>query len=505
MSGVGEGDNTVLEVMYRDRKEDIENDQTRSEELDQELAQVDVELDELRALLNRVKKEDDFVVQYAKSITDVNTKNARDVSQLTDEATLENVTQFMEFYGNQVSKNQSRVIEVENQIEEAVKRRMKIKEERDKQKPPVTKATYREVCILVQSSEPGEAVFLVTYMVYNASWTASYDIRVSSADNSISLTYYGVIQQNTREHWKDVMLSLSTATPNNRNDPPTLNGMVLKYVVHQSYNHFAKRSKAKGSILGGFGGAMPSLSASSNSSSVEQASVEQGSTSSSFTINKLSTIASDNQKHKVVIGVINLSDITYSYSSVPKKEPIAYLKVSAVNASPYSFLAGPMNVFFDNNFATSTQMNPVNAGEEFESFLGKDPAVKVTYDPPSKFRETKGLLRGTSESTVKRRIIIRNKKSIPIKVAVTDQFPTSYDSRITIQAITPKIATEETQENVPILFGEQFEPNKRNADKLTNSYDSVLEWTFNMNPGDTVAVPIEYTVSWPTGYSVNDI
>jgi uncharacterized protein (TIGR02231 family) len=498
VSGVGDSDATVLEVVYRDRKEDVTHDQTRRHELDDLIEKAQVELKELNASAARLQAETDFVQHYADSIVDVNSKQSKQVSELTQKDTLENVTKFMEYFKKQLSRVDDDNYKVQNLIKDKEEEIANLRKELQQQKPEKTSETFREVVILVQATEAGEAVFLVTYIVDNASWRASYDIRVNSIDNSISLTYYGVIKQNTREHWRNAMVSLSTATPNNRSDPPELPGLSLGYNV-ESYG--VEKSKKSAALFGGLFNTNQSYSARSMTSSY--AAVEQGSTSTTFTIPKESTIASDNQDHKVTIGIINLQ-CDFSYFAVPKKDVNAYLKVKAVNESPYAFLQGPMNVFFDNNFVTTTSMSAVNPGEEFESFLGRDPAVKVVYDPPSKFRETKGFLRGYHKSTVKRKIVLKNNKSVPIKVAVTDQFPMTDNGNITIETTVPKIKQDETLENSPILSGEKQETGKKTA-KLVFTSENNLEWSFNMQPAETVAIPIEYSVEWPASYNINEL
>ena len=68
-----------------------------------------------------------------------------------------------------------------------------------------------------------------------------------------------------------------------------------------------------------------------------------------YEIARRSTIPSDNVGHKVSVAIIDLKP-TFEYESVPKKATNAYLKARVKNTSPYALLAGPTNVFLDNNF-----------------------------------------------------------------------------------------------------------------------------------------------------------
>jgi hypothetical protein len=44
----------------------------------------------------------------------------------------------------------------------------------------------------------------LAYVVMDASWHAAYDVRVTSNDSRLNLTYYGIITNNSLDHWQDV-------------------------------------------------------------------------------------------------------------------------------------------------------------------------------------------------------------------------------------------------------------------------------------------------------------
>lgn len=55
--------------------------------------------------------------------------------------------------------------------------------------------------ILLTVKESAEVQLLVSYVVTNASWTPKYDLRVSSAERTMEVSYFGMVQQNTGEDW----------------------------------------------------------------------------------------------------------------------------------------------------------------------------------------------------------------------------------------------------------------------------------------------------------------
>ncbi len=55
--------------------------------------------------------------------------------------------------------------------------------------------------VLLTVREEGEIQLRVSYVVSNASWSPKYDLRVSSADRTMDVNYFGMVEQNTGEDW----------------------------------------------------------------------------------------------------------------------------------------------------------------------------------------------------------------------------------------------------------------------------------------------------------------
>ena len=62
----------------------------------------------------------------------------------------------------------------------------------------------------------------VSYLVSNATWAPSYDVRVQADETRMKLLYYGNISQNSGEDWNNVELVLSTARPSSGGTLPKL-------------------------------------------------------------------------------------------------------------------------------------------------------------------------------------------------------------------------------------------------------------------------------------------
>lgn len=70
----------------------------------------------------------------------------------------------------------------------------------------------------------------ISYLIQNAGWTPSYDIRVNSLGENIILAYKASVHQQSGIDWNNVKLRLSNANPNQSSIAPVLN----PYFVNQT-------------------------------------------------------------------------------------------------------------------------------------------------------------------------------------------------------------------------------------------------------------------------------
>ena len=63
---------------------------------------------------------------------------------------------------------------------------------------------------------------------------------------------------------------------------------------------------------------------------------------------------------KVTIALIDLSP-ELSYTSVPRLSPHSFLQAKAKNTSHYAMLAGPSNIFLDNNFIAKVHVYTIHS------------------------------------------------------------------------------------------------------------------------------------------------
>ncbi|WP_113637985.1 mucoidy inhibitor MuiA family protein [Nubsella zeaxanthinifaciens] len=87
-----------------------------------------------------------------------------------------------------------------------------------------------DVVVKVSAKVATKGKFTLSYLVKNANWYPSYDIRAIDVTSPIQLVYKANVSQNSGEDWKGVKLTLSSGNPSNNNEKPTLPTYSLGYL-----------------------------------------------------------------------------------------------------------------------------------------------------------------------------------------------------------------------------------------------------------------------------------
>lgn len=89
--------------------------------------------------------------------------------------------------------------------------------------------TITEAELKLQVPQACKVDFTLTYYVKNAGWYPTYDIRAEGVGQPLQLSYKANMFQNTKEEWKNIPVTLSSANPNRSNVAPELRTYWLDY------------------------------------------------------------------------------------------------------------------------------------------------------------------------------------------------------------------------------------------------------------------------------------
>lgn len=211
----------VRSVRYRARP--IEED-VREEvrELDQQIQEVQDKLTAVaaeRTLLNQRKS---YLLELEKF--SAGTSRLELKSGVLNAETLKDLTQFLFTERDTISKR-----ELELAIEERTQSQQRDFLARQRDTIAAGSArTVREAVVFINAPQPGDAQLRISYLVTDASWTPSYNLRANASRDEITVEYNASIEQMSGEDWNDVEMVLSTATPSLVASAPKLQPLLIK-------------------------------------------------------------------------------------------------------------------------------------------------------------------------------------------------------------------------------------------------------------------------------------
>ncbi|WP_425413106.1 DUF4139 domain-containing protein [Micromonospora citrea] len=332
-----------------------------------------------------------------------------------------------------------------------------------------------EVTVSVDADE-AELDLELTYLVDGARWQSSYDVRL--VDDTVTVTWFGLVSQDTGEDWPECALELSTARPATATRVPELTPWYLDRVPPVP--------PPMPVAAAGFG-AMPAPAAprAAPSGAVARsgtprprvresaATVEQGVTAATYRPARPVAVPADGSAHRATIAVLELP-ARLDHVTAPVRAAEAHLRATVRNTSSHTLLAGPAAVFHGADFVAAARLATWAPGEETELALGVDDRVRVEREL-SRRADTRATLGSTRRRDVEYRISVANHTPRPATVEVRDQLPVSRDEAVVVResALVPPPA-ERTE------LGE-------------------LTWRLRLGPGESGEITLGFRVELAKG------
>lgn len=145
------------------------------------------------------------------------------------------------------------------------------------------------------------------------------------------------------------------------------------------------------------------------------------------------SILSDGSFHKIFIKE-NKFQAKLFYESSPLNSHYSFLTGSMKNSQDSPILAGPVSVFFKNNYVGESNLGNINKKQSFSLNLGNDENIKISRIKNS-YRETEGLL--TAKFKYKNDVIIniKNLNAYPVQIRIYERIPVATDENVQIENI----------------------------------------------------------------------
>ncbi len=157
-------------------------------------------------------------------------KTNRSLGGKNEQLSLSNLQQTSAYYGKRLKELKLKEIEHNKQIKN-------IQEERNQLEQQIRTLSGQkehpsgEVLVKVDVKTAGKARLELSYLVSNASWFPSYDIRAKTINEPVQLIYKANVRQDTKVDWSNVKLTFSSSDPKASGVAPELKTYYLDYNI----------------------------------------------------------------------------------------------------------------------------------------------------------------------------------------------------------------------------------------------------------------------------------
>lgn len=289
----------------------------------------------------------------------------------------------------------------------------------------------------LRAAAAGEATIELSYVVTGAGWRSAYDVRLDN--DELTLSWFGLVTQQTGENWPECELRLSTARPSSaavvpellpwfldRVRPPVPRMMPAAMPAPQAAGMPYGSRQAKEMAFAADEEYIPLLADTG-------AVLEQGATAATYRPERVVAVPADGNAHRATVAVVQLT-AARDYITAPVQAEEAHLRATVTNGSDHTFPMGSAAVFHGGDFVGSTALDVWAPGEEIELALGVDDRVRIER---TLVRRTaaKAALGSTRRREAEHRIRVTNHTPGPVTVTVLDQLPVSRDDAITVREL----------------------------------------------------------------------
>lgn len=331
------------------------------------------------------------------------------------------------------------------------------------------------IVVTVSSKEIVNGKVTLSYLVSSAGWIPLYDLRSEMTSGKVNLNYKAQVYQKTGSNWDDVKLTISTNNPYQNKVKPTLHPWYIDYYnapvpVSGSMNangYMApatlKKTEAYKTDQAEY------MSEKDASTSAQFTQVIDNVISAEFRIDLPYSIASNNEKHMVLISNTDLA-ANYKYYTVPKMDASVYLVAQISKLDQLQLVPAKANIFFDGTYLGETYLDPTSMEDTLTLSLGKDPNIVVKRTLLKKENKER-IVANQKIKTNSYQIEIKNNKSTNATIVIQDQVPITQNAEIIIEAT---------------------ETGKAKYDKVTG----LLEWEVTLKPKDNKILNFSYEVKF---------
>lgn len=211
-----EGALTVLSVNHQQNYLDKADKPVELSDLEKKLAVIEDKIKLENTYLSIIKEELSFLQEN------------RNIGGKNDQVSVTNLQQTSDFYSSKLTALKLKEIERSKTLNTLTEQKNDLQ---DQMNLLTNKKNYPtgEILVKADAKQAGSYAIEIYYIVGNAGWFPTYDIRAKNIEEPIQLIYKANVKQDTKEDWQNVKLKFSSAKPNVSGVAPTLQTYFLNY------------------------------------------------------------------------------------------------------------------------------------------------------------------------------------------------------------------------------------------------------------------------------------
>lgn len=453
------------------------------------VAQITTHIEQLESEQSYLQAQLDGLALQARFIEGLREKTEEPFAQSLSRKnlSLSETLDFVNFLGSQYTEYGIATRDCQNRKQEIDKELQALKQQLRQIQTPQPKESFK-LTVDIEPAGAGEFELEVTYVVSRAAWIPLYDMRVNSTNKTLSLNYIAEVTQNTGEDWNNVALTLSTAKPGLGTLPPKLEPWYIGIREVRPMPSPAMNLQADARRIRRRAYNLEFRDEDDEDSDdavteevyveaeIEKAEVSTEGSVVSFKLNNSGNIPNDGAPHKVTIFNDNFPS-HFSYIAMPRLVSFAYLQTTVKNPTDgATIIPGKANIFRDNMFVGTAQLDNVAPGQEFKINLGIDESIKIERDLVER-QVDKKLISSNRKITYAYRLIITNLLNQEASLKLSEQIPKSKHEQIRIYL---------NRSNPQIQLAEM----------------GILEWELRMAPQSKQEIYYQFVIEYPPNLNV---
>ena len=144
---------------------------------------------------------------------------------------LNKLRQALDFQKQRLTENRAAQLKNQKAINDLILKITKLEKQVNDLREKARRNTS-DIAVMIDSKYAVNGNFKITYLVKNASWYPSYDLRATEVNKPIDLIYRANITQRSGEEWNNVKLVLSSGDPSRGGNKPMLKPYLVGYNIN---------------------------------------------------------------------------------------------------------------------------------------------------------------------------------------------------------------------------------------------------------------------------------